>query len=377
MSTERQIAFWITALLAAVLVLWLLSDILLPFVAGMALAYLLDPVADRFERAGMSRLAATATIVVLFILFLVLFVLLVGPLLAQQVTSLAERVPEYVNALQRFVVRNGEAVLQRVFRMSAQDLERSVATLMGEGAAWAATLIASVWAGGLALLNLVSLFVVTPVVAFYLLLDWDRMVAKVDRFLPRNHVGAIREIGREIDVSIAGFVRGQGTVCLLLGLFYAVLLTAVGLNFGLLIGLIAGFISFIPFVGTIIGFVVSVGVAVFQFWPDWPWIAAVIGIFTLGQFIEGNILHPKLIGSYVGLHPVWMMFALFTFGYLFGFVGVLLAVPIAAMIGVLARFALRRYVQSSLYTGAPHRVIRLPHEAQSSEHAADDDGERR
>jgi predicted PurR-regulated permease PerM len=183
--------------------------------------------------------------------------------------------------------------------------------------------------------------------------DWDRMVAKVDSWLPRHHVETIRDLARQMNEAMAGFIRGQGTVCLVLGLFYAVGLSLAGLNFGLLIGLGAGLLSFIPFVGTIVGGVTAVGMALIQFWPDWVSIAIVLAIFVAGQFVEGNFLSPKLVGDRVGLHPVWLMFALFAFGYLFGFVGLLLAVPLAASAGVLIRFALRQYLKSPLYLGAP------------------------
>ena len=207
------------------------------------------------------------------------------------------------------------------------------------------------WNGGQALLSVISLFVVTPVVAFYLLLEWDRMVAKIDGWLPRQHRDTVRQLAHEMDLAVAGFVRGQVSVCFLLGAFYAIGLAAVGLNFGLLIGIGAGLVSFIPYVGATLGLVVSLGVALVQFWPDWPMVAAVLAIFAVGQFLEGNVLQPKLVGNNVGLHPVWLMFALFAFGYLFGFVGMLIAVPAAAMIGVLIRFALSQYMASVLYTG--------------------------
>jgi predicted PurR-regulated permease PerM len=185
-----------------------------------------------------------------------------------------------------------------------------------------------------------------------MLLDWDRMVAKIDSWVPRDHVGTVRRLATDINRSTAGFVRGQGTVCLVLGIAYAVSLTLVGLNFGLLIGLFAGLIGFIPYVGSLVGLVLSVGVAVVQFWPEWQWIAVVIAIFFAGQMIEGNVLQPKLVGNRVGLHPVWLMFALFAFGYLFGFVGLLIAVPAAAAFAVLVRFALERYLASPVYRGS-------------------------
>jgi predicted PurR-regulated permease PerM len=184
-----------------------------------------------------------------------------------------------------------------------------------------------------------------------MLLDWDRMVAKVDGWVPRDHVETVRRLASDINRSTAGFVRGQGSVGLIMGVSYAIALTLVGLNFGLLIGLFAGLIGFIPYVGSLVGLVLSVGVAVVQFWPEWQWIAVVVGIFFAGQMIEGNVLQPKLVGNRVGLHPVWLMFALFAFGYLFGFVGLLIAVPAAAAFAVLVRFALERYLASPVYRG--------------------------
>ena len=230
-------------------------------------------------------------------------------------------------------------------------------------AAWVGAILASIWSGGLALVNVLSLLVVTPIVAFYMLNDWDLMIAKVDSWLPRDHAPTIRALASSIDGAMAGFIRGQGTVCLLLGLFYAVALSVAGLNFGLLIGLGAGLLSFIPYVGSIVGGVLAIGMALVQFWPEWIPIAIIIAIFAAGQFIEGNFLSPYLVGNRIGLHPVWLMFALFAFGYLFGFVGLLLAVPLAAAAGVLVRFALQQYLNSPLYLGVP------THESAESEAA--------
>ena len=209
----------------------------------------------------------------------------------------------------------------------------------------------SVLSGGLALVNLMALLVVTPIVAFYMLNDWDRMVRKVDSWVPREHVETVRQIAHDADLAVAGFIRGQGTVCIVLGVLYAVALTVVGLKSGLLIGLGAGLLSFIPYVGAIVGGVLSIGMALLQFWPDWTMIAIVAAIFVVGQFLEGNFLTPKLVGESVGLHPVWLMFALFAAGYLFGFVGMLVAVPIAAAIGVLLKFAISVYMESKVYLG--------------------------
>lgn len=356
MSLQRQLSFWFAALAALILVLWLLSGILLPFVAGLALAYFLDPVADRLERLGLPRLAATAAILLLAILMLVLVLILILPVLGDQIVKFAADLP---GLLQTLAVRFNEAApqwLKDMIAKSGTDIQGQVTALAGRAAGWIVTLIASVWSGGMALVNLLSLLVVTPIVAFYLLADWDHLVAKVDRWLPRDHAEAVRTVARDIDAAMAGFIRGQGTVCLLLGAFYAVALTLAGLKFGLAIGLAAGLLTFIPYVGAIVGGVLAVGVALVQFWPDFGSILLIAAIFAAGQFIEGNVLSPKLVGKSVGLHPVWLMFALFAFGYVFGFVGLLLAVPLAAAAGVLTRFALSQYLASKLYLGVPRAM---------------------
>ncbi|HEU4498424.1 MAG TPA: AI-2E family transporter, partial [Sphingomicrobium sp.] len=352
MTFQRQIVFWILSLVALVFVLWLLKGILLPFIAGMVLAYFLDPVADALERLGLPRVAATLLILGLSTLLLVLALFLLVPVLVDQVGKFAANLPGIITTL---VERFNEAApvwVKELLQQSGSTLPGSASEIAGRAAGWIATLLTSILSGGLALVNLLSLVIVTPIVAFYLLTDWDRMVARLDSWLPRPHVETLRGLAREMDDAMAGFIRGQAVVCLLLGLFYAIGLSLAGLNFGLLIGLAAGILSFIPYVGSFIGFVLSISVAFVQFWPDWVHIAAVAAIFAAGQFIEGNFLSPKLVGNRVGLHPVWLMFALFAFGYLFGFAGLLMAVPLAAAVGVLTRFALRKYLSSPFYLGS-------------------------
>ena len=356
MSLQRQFVFWVAALLALILVLWLLSNILLPFIAGLALAYFLDPVADRLERLGLPRLAATLVILLFSLLVLVVVLILIVPILGDQIGKFASELPGLLQAL---VARFNELApqwLKDMLAKSGTDIQGSVTELAGRAAGWIVTLLSSVLSGGMALINLVSLLVVTPIVAFYLLEDWDVMVAKVDSWLPRDHARTVRSLAHDINEALAGFIRGQGTVCLLLGSFYAVGLSLAGLKFGLAIGILAGFLTFIPYAGAIIGGVLAIGVGLVQFWPDVTSILLIVGIFAAGQFIEGNILSPKLVGHRVGLHPVWLMFALFAFGYLFGFVGLLLAVPMAAAAGVLVRFALGQYLRSKLYLGVDRQM---------------------
>jgi predicted PurR-regulated permease PerM len=352
MNLTRQMTFWVGALLLFVVALWLLRGILLPFVAGMALAYLLDPVANRLERLGVNRLVATLVIIGAFIVGLTLMFIVFVPIIAGQLASFIEKVPDYVIRLQSLVTDPGRPWLSKLVGQGIVDPGKSTGDLVKEGMGWLATFVTSLWSGGQALISIMSLIIVTPVVAFYLIHDWHRLVAAVDSWVPLQHRDVVRGLAREIDDALAGFVRGQTGVCLVLGSFYAVSLSFTGLSFGLLIGLGAGLITFVPYLGSLTGLVVGVGVAIAQFWPDYVPILTVLGIFVVGQFVEGYVLSPKLVGESVGLHPVWLMFALFAFGYLFGFVGLLVSVPLAAAVGVLVRFGLRRYLASPLYTGA-------------------------
>ncbi|MGX5850681.1 AI-2E family transporter [Mesorhizobium sp. PL10] len=348
---RRQIFFWLGTAVFLALFLYIFSSILLPFVAGMVLAYFLDPVADRLQRLGLSRLMATVVILIAFIILLVLAFVILIPVLATQMADFASKLPEYLTRLQSLITSFDPKWLEQKFGVNANGLRDGLNSLLTSGFGLLSTVFTSIWSSGVALVSVVSLFVVTPVVAFYMLLDWDRMVAVVDSWVPRDYVGTVRAIFRDINTATAGFVRGQGTLCLVLGAMYATGLTLTGLNFAILIGLFAGLISFIPYVGSLTGLVLAVGVAFVQFWPDWTMIVAVAVVFFIGQFIEGNILQPRLVGKSVGLHPVWLMFALFAFGALFGFVGLLIAVPASAAVAVLVRFAIARYLESPLYKG--------------------------
>jgi predicted PurR-regulated permease PerM len=347
---QHQLTFWLAALITIVLALWLLSEILLPFIAGLAIAYLLTPLTDRLERLGVNRLAAALLIITVVVLALIYLILLVAPILSGQLSSFIESVPAYVTRLQALLSDPGRPWIQKLLG-AGFNADKSIGDLVTQGVGWLTSFLHSLWSGGRALVSVFSLIVVTPVVAFYLIYDWHRMIRTIDGWVPLAQRDTVRALALEIDAAISGFVRGQAGVCLILGSFYAVALTLTGLNFGLLIGLISGLITFIPYVGSMTGLVLSLGVAVAQFWPDYGMILMVLGIFLVGQFVEGYVLAPKLVGESAGLHPVWLIFALLAFSYLFGFVGLLVAVPLAATIGVLSRFALRRYLQSSFYTG--------------------------
>lgn len=365
---KRQVIFWLLVLFAFIAFLYLFSSILLPFIAGMAVAYFLDPVADRLERLGLSRLMATIVILIAFVVVFALALMILIPVLINQFNDFAQGLPGYITQLQQFIAKSQDSLFPEWLRSQAGAIKDNLSGLLTEGMGFIGSVFAQLWNSGKAIVDVISLLIVTPVVAFYILLDWDRMIAKVDAWIPRDYLSDVRQIASEIDAAVAGFIRGQGSLCLILGIYYAVGLSLLGLNFGLLIGLFAGMISFIPYVGSMVGLILAIGVAIVQFWPDYIWIGLVLAVFFSGQFLEGNILQPKLVGSSVGLHPVWLMFALFAFGALFGFVGLLVAVPAAAAVGVLVRFAISRYLQSDLYSGHSHGKSASRKKAANPEH---------
>jgi predicted PurR-regulated permease PerM len=280
------------------------------------------------------------------LLVFVLMALLVVPLLVEQTLSLFETAPKLFQDLQGFLTARFPDLVneESVLRKSLISVGETIQERGGE-------LLNTVLSSFNSLVSIVLLFVIVPVVAFYLLYDWDNMIARIDDLLPRDHAPIIRQLAGDIDTTLASFIRGMGTVSLILGTFYAVALMLVGLQFGLLVGAIAGLVTFIPYVGALVGGALAIGLALFQFWGDWLSIGLVAGVFVLGQVVESNYLTPKLVGGSVGLHPVWLIFAISVFGSLFGFVGMLVAVPVAAAIGVIVRYAISGYKRSLLYQG--------------------------
>ena len=355
LPVREQMKYWGLTAAIFLIVLWFLGDVLLPFVLGAAVAYFLDPVADKLETMGISRVLATATITITAIMIFVLMALLVIPTLINQTASLIASAPQYAANLGEFLTERFPSLLDETSTLR-QSLDKIGETIQSRGDALLNTALSSA-------ASLIS--VIVPVVSVYLLLDWDRMIARIDDLMPRDHAPVIRRLAKQIDHTLAAFIRGMGTVCLILGTYYAFALMIVGLQFGLVVGFIAGLITFIPYLGSLIGGVLAIGLALFQFWngievitdgvttyaTDWTRIGLVAVIFVIGQVIEGNFLTPKLVGNSVGLHPVWLLFSLSLFGTLFGFVGLLVAVPLAAAIGVIVRFAVDQYNASLLYQG--------------------------
>ncbi|MDO5631520.1 MAG: AI-2E family transporter [Paracoccus sp. (in: a-proteobacteria)] len=345
-SGRKQVWYWGIAAAVLMLVLWQLGSTLTPFLIGAAIAYLLNPIADWLERRGLSRVWATALITLSVALLIVAALLGIIPLLSRQFGQLIQTAPEIFNRLQSFLGDRFPELLddQSPVRETLANLGHTISQRGGE---LAGIVLGSV----MNVLSVVMIIVIVPVVAFYLLLDWNNMLDRVDSLLPRDHAPTIRRLAREIDEALGGFLRGEGMVMTILSVFYATGLLLVGLPFALLVGVVAGMLTFIPYVGTIIGGVTSIGLALFAFWGDPVMIGIVVAIFVAGQMLESNYLVPKLVGHHVGLHPVWLLLALSVFGSLFGFAGMLVAVPVAAALGVLVRYAAEQYRESGLYTG--------------------------
>ncbi|WP_455465480.1 AI-2E family transporter [Bartonella sp. B39] len=351
-NMKRQIFFWLSTLAFFIFFMFVFESILLPFVAGIVLAYFLNPIVQLLEKFGIRRVFGTILITLFIVIVFVAALIILIPIISWQIQQFVSNgLPVYINRIQTFFVEHDFDWVRRYFDSDPSELQSNIKGLLGKSSDFITSLLNSLLKSGKSIVNLVSLFVVAPVVAFYMLLDWPRMVAAIDSLIPRDHLETVRSIFHEMDRAIAGFVRGQGTVCLILGGYYAIGLTITGLNFGLLIGMFIGLISFVPYIGTMSGFILSVGIAWVQFYPNnWGWIVVVMILFLVGQFIEGYILQPKFVGSSVGLHPVWLMFALFAFSTLFGFTGMLVAIPAAAAVGVLVRFAIHTYLNSQMYS---------------------------
>jgi predicted PurR-regulated permease PerM len=363
MRIEWRIGFWIGVFLLLVLLLWLFSGVLLPFAAAVAIGYLLNPVADRLERLGFNRLGATLLISACCALVIALIAVLILPVLWRQLASFIQALPAYATKLEDLISAEttrlshdyGGVLMSKLGLSNTESGEFASAThdLAVRAAQWAAAFLNSILTGGVALISLLSLLFVTPVVVFYMLLDWDRMIATIDGLIPPRHRETVQALAHEINIALAGFLRGQALVCLFLGAWYGMGLSLVGLNFGLLIGITGGLLSFIPYAGSLTTLILCSTIAIVQDWPQLQLLAMSLGVVLIGQFLEGNILSPKLVGDSVGLHPVWLIFALLAFGSLFGFTGLITSVPLAAAGGVILRFAVRRYRESDLYMSTP------------------------
>lgn len=354
MTVRRQIIFWALGAAAFVVLLMLLRSILLPFIAGLGAAYFLDPAVDRLEKAGAPRWLATSAITLVFFAIVVGGGVLLFPVVQGQVLQLAANVPEYAARVQETVlpvVERGLALISRGEAEGPGGATSATSLVSSNAGKIVGDLLKGVLSSGLAFFNLLSLIFITPVVTFYLLRDWDHIVTKVDSWLPRHHRTTIHEQLHEIDEALAGFLRGQTLVGLVLAVLFSVTLSLAGLQFALVIGIFSGLITFIPFAGFILGFAVALLFALLQWGGDFVNVGIIVAIYVILQVVESAVLTPKLVGSRVGLHPVWIIFSVLAAGVLFGFVGVLVAVPLAAVIGILLRFTIGQYLDSPIYLG--------------------------
>ncbi len=349
----QRLALLAGVVVVAWLVLNLFASILLPFVAASGIAYVLHPPCTHLTRLRVPRGLASLILILGLIMMMFLFALLLYPMIVNQISLLVGHVPDYVRGLSLFA---GKLIARLQQHLGPEYVDAKLSDLVsgqfGAMLGFVASATSHVVGGGYALFNVLSLVVVTPVVGFYLLRDWPRVLAMVDSWLPRRYQGVVRAQAREVDRILSAWVRGQAMCCMILAIFYALGLSIVGLELGLVVGLAAGFLSFIPYVGSITGAVVSIGLAFAQF-PTWEGVLRVVAVFFVGQILEGYVIYPRFLGDRVELPAVWVIFALFAGGAAFGFLGVMLAVPVAATVGVLARFWLRRYLTSPLYLEPP------------------------
>ena len=348
---QRQVLFWSAITILFVLAILVLQEILLPFVAGLVLAYALNPLADALERTGISRLGAAAlTVALLVVVFIIVLVILV-PLLLQQAQQIVASLPADLESIRPQLEAWAKQRLGDNFGQLHQAVEQGISELSKNWTGIAGSVAHGVWDRGWAIIDFLAVLLITPIVVFYLLVDWPAMISRLGEMLPRDHENTVRAVVTDIDSALSAFIRGQGLVCLTLGTLYTVGLSLIGLEYGLLVGIFTGVMTFVPVVGSVLGLITASILAIVQSWPDLTLLFMVIGIFAAGQALDASFLTPRIVGPKVGLHPVGLIFALFVFSYLFGFVGVLVAVPLAAAIGVLIRFALSLYLKSPIYRG--------------------------
>ncbi|MDD3288983.1 MAG: AI-2E family transporter [Alphaproteobacteria bacterium] len=356
--------FWLIIFALFVLIVWALKPMLLPFVAALILSYFLNPAVNLACRVTrLPRWLGTILILATFIMIAVIILLLIAPVLQSQIGMFMDALPGYIDDIRASIIPWAERWLTKLPPDGVDKLRDAAGQYAGNVMGWSGKLIKSIVSGGVAIFDILMLVVITPVVSFYLLRDWPKLTETVDALLPRKNYTTIRKEMTKIDNTLSGFIRGQALVCICLGMIYGIGLTIVGLKYGATIGVVAGLLSFIPYAGSTFCLVSSMALAFVQF-DNVSQIVMTFSVFLVGQSLEGYVLTPKLVGDRVGLHPVWILFALFAGASLFGFMGVLIAVPVAAVIGVLIRFVLRQYKVSSVYRDplAP-TSIKKPNEA--------------
>lgn len=352
MMKERH--FWVWGILAALLfgLLYALESILMPFLTGLLVAYAMNPAVRRLQHWGIPREMGTVVMIGSFFLCLGLLLCIAIPFLETELLRLAARVPQYgerlITLLQPFL----DEIVSYIPPRDLERLRTLASSYIGDVITWGLHFMATLFTNGLALANLLSLIVITPFVAFYCLRDWEKIISALDKCFPRAYQASLRRLFTEINATLGGFAKGQALVCLVMGVYYCISLTLLGLDFSLIVGSVIGALTFIPYIGALLGFTLSIGIALAQF-SDWMSVGNVAAIFFVGQLLEGYIFVPYFVGDRIGLHPVWIIFSLLAGGVLYGFVGILFALPLAAALGVLLRHGLEIYFKSSYYKKAP------------------------
>ena len=347
-SDNSRIYFLAGAAIVVALLFYVLGPILTPFMFAAILAYLCDPLVDRFERRHIPRTPATITVLLLLIGLFVLLMLIMVPLFQKEAALLTERLPGYVTALNEKLIPWLNAKLGLKLDLDLVHFKQNISDYVQGSDGLAGKVFASLKIGGMALVGFFVNMLLVPVVLFYLLRDWDLLVEKIDHLIPRRWHDRVTTIAREIDAVLSEFLRGQVSVMLLMSLFYVVGLWFAGLEFALPIGIITGTLVFVPYVGMITGLLLASLAALMQFQSlpgmIWVWV-----VFAAGQLLEGMVVTPWLVGDRIGLHPVAVIFALLAFGQIFGFFGVLLALPVSAALLVALRHLRQNYLDSKIY----------------------------
>lgn len=349
-SLRTQGIFWGTALLLCIGFLWLFEGILLPFILGLTITYLLDPVVTWLGRKKVPRWAAALLIVGLFMVALLALLIVLVPVLYREIMSLAAAAPDYLDRIGELLAPYVAWIEDYMGEDRVNELEDTIRDNIGEALQFGGGILAGLITGGQALISVLYVLVLTPIVAFFSMIQWPNIKGWIYGMLPRQHYDTIKNLLGEMDRKVAGFIRGQVTIAFILGIAYIIALSLAGLNFSVLIGIIAGILSVIPLVGSTVGLILSAAVAWLQS-GELSYVILIAGIFLAGQVIETNIITPKILGRSVGLHPLWVIFALIAGSYLMGFAGMLIAVPVIAVIGVLTGFGIQKYKDSQLYQG--------------------------
>ena len=345
MIVRDKLFFWIAAIAVIGFFVYSISNILLPFIVAFIAAYFLNPAANRMHKYGLSRTAATAIITSSFFAITISVAAFLAPVFYNQFLTFLHILPTYIAYVHKNILPEFSNILTKLDPNALEKAKDSMGDVSSYTLKFLGTIAANLVTSGMALVNVISLVFITPVVTFYILRDWHKILEKINSWLPPKYANRLLGLATEIDGILAGYVRGQTHVCLIVGVYYAIALTMLGLEFSLLIGFSTGILLFIPYVGTLFSFVMAILIAFFQF-GDVQHIGIVAVIFLIGQVLESVFITPNLVGNKVQLHPVWIMFGLLAGGAMFGFTGVLLALPVTAVIGVLARAFISEYLKN-------------------------------